>query len=572
MRSIKLIRKSLIMTSLCAAISGNALAQQGYEIIDIGTLPDTVVSDPRAINEQGHALADSSNIYNQNIRFDLVDDDFFPGIDGFDDLTIQEWTFIRDQLNSPESLGSVPIYQKLATEIGFYFDGMHTNLAELFDITDPETGVATDSVTFRASDLNNYGGISGRVHGPFTRIEGTNSEGEERMFFAWQRFPQAVYTNGSEYTILPGEEDLYFGGTSGAYALNDNNQVVGYASVASNEELDGFYNRCTNPEREDSDGNIIEIALEPLEVCMWRLWYQSEPMVPGRDPFFNEEAYLWNLDSSGEIISQQSLGFAFDPEQDDAENEEVETRMYRSQATDINIHGVAVGTSWRYTNFGAINRATLFDPELGAQRAIEGNEFENRSHLTVINDHGIAAGYASRVLTQFTRSRLFFIDTNASDPEPVFPEGFFSDSGWLPRDINNNNQIVGRADTENTMEPQRRTAGFLYDIDSDEIINLNDYLPCNSGYWVYDAKAINDSGEILASALTTVTVELSNGYEFEGDVSRAILLRPSADGGCSQPEDGEDTNTRKGAAFSPLTVAVLALFALITLRRRFRNQ
>jgi len=570
MRSNKLIKQSIIATGIVAALSGVALAQQGYEVVEIGTVEDTVQSDGRAMNELGHAVGVSTNALNQNIRFDLLDPERFPGIDDFDDMTVDEIIFIRNQLNSLQGLGVDPAFQKLGTELGFYYDGQITNLTDIFDITDPETGLKTDSVNFRAADLNNSGWVAGRVVGPYTRVEGTDAAGREMMFFAWERFPLAVVTNGDTKTYLPGEDGLYFGGTSGARAMNNSGQVVGYASVASNEEMDAYYTRCTNPERVDDDGEVYEVNLEPFPVCMWRLWVQNELTISSRRPFFNEEAYLWEVDEHGELQNRYALGIAFDPAEDEAADE-FETISYHSFANDINENGIAVGASVRRTDIGLFSRATVFDGSGEAQRPLHGHEFEDRSRLATINDQGIAVGSISRVMTQFTRNRLFWIDTSVSGAEPVFPSGFFADSGWVARDINNHNQIVGRADTENTLQAQRRTVGFRYDIDEDRMVDLNDLLPCNSGYRIFDAKAINDNGEILATALTSVSIELGDGDVFETQAARTVLLKPSDQQGCVDPEEDQTDNTRKGAAASPVTLGILMTIALITIRRRMRK-
>jgi hypothetical protein len=117
----------------------------------------------------------------------------------------------------------------------------------------------------------------------------------------------------------------------------------------------------------------------------------------------------------------------------------------------------------------------------------------------------------------------------------------------------------------------------MYDLTADKFTNLNDLLPCNSGYTIVSAMDINDKNVIVATAIKSVdkrdlkgdVVKDSTGAAVKEEVAVAVQLNPIAGGAvdnCTSPE--ATTYERKGGNFGFFS---LLLLPLLLLRRRVRG-
>lgn len=559
MQSSKAFTTGLTLSAVALAMLGSpqVQAQQGYEVTEVGTLPDARMSAARGINDAGHIVAVASDLENQNIRFELLDPEDFLDLQDFEDLTPRMLRYIRNNLNNPENMGADPAEQKLATELALFYDGQVVELDGL-EQDDPETGERSDSANFRVQDINASGAVTGRGTAPYERVEHTTEEGETVYFFMRERFPQAVWTDGHTYSWLPAEPDMFRGGESAAYALNNNNQVVGYASVNEHEPFQERFQICEQGFFLDDEGEQQPIADEPLEVCMWRYWQQQEERQSTRQPLFEERAYLWQLATDGTIEEQYALPLPEFPT-----DGEFTVEGFRSVARDINNSGDAVGTSFQQTDRGTMRVATLFRQDGEAVNLLAGQANEVSSQARLINDNGYIVGQSSILLGQFSRERLFITQTDSSPEEAYYPRGFFSDSAWEPRGINNQNQVVGIAQIESSQQSQRRRAAFLYHIDDDTVVNLNEYLPCDSPYQLVEAMDINDDGVITANARFEVDNPIGDGTI---QVIRTVKLTPSDE--VEPCPRTEDEGSRQGAAVHPVWLVLLSGLFFITRKRR----
>ncbi|WP_194755655.1 DUF3466 family protein [Aliidiomarina indica] len=536
---------------------------QGYTVTEIGSLPQARNVVPRAINEQGHAVGVLSDLVGQNIRLDLLDPEDFPDVDDIMNPTDAELRRIRDRLIAGEAVSTSPRNQKLATELAFLFDGEMQEL-DGYDTLDDETGERTDSADFRAIGMNNHGIVVGQAGLPYHRIDGQDSQGEDATFFTRETFPIGAWTDGVNYRTVGGADDLIQGGTASLYAINDANLAVGYASVADGWRLEEIYERCTTAEDEEGE----PIHLEPVSVCLWRFWFANSGIREGaRTPFTDEEAFYWQFDAQGNVVEKGALGIPFDKEADAEDG--FSTIRYTSIARDVNNQGDIVGVSRRAIQGAHLRKATWFNSPEGPKDVRAGSGDGNISELVAVNDQRIAVGFSQRFIEQEQRSRLFYIDLDDPELNAVYPVGFSTVGIWQPRAINNHNVVVGRAEVEINARSNRRFSGFAFDINSGVVMNLDDYLPCDSGLRIVEAVDINNSGEILAIAMVTSTFE-EDGETRNYNALRAVVMSPTDQEPtpCTPPGSSEDPNTRQGAFMHPILVGMLSLLALITLRRR----
>ncbi|MCH8502616.1 MAG: DUF3466 family protein [Aliidiomarina sp.] len=560
MRRTKL---SLAIAAFAATSMSVAYADTGYRVTDIGSLEGSIHTSPRDINNQGHIIGQLSDLRSQNVRYDLLDPEVFSflGEDvDLNDLSDTDKLRVRNALINGTSIGNNPRFQKLAIVLGYQFQG--SNLFELdgFESLDEETGQRSDSVDFRARAINDHGIVVGQSALPFYWLEGTDLQGEEARFHVRDGFPVAAWTDGNEYKLLGTDEAKILGGVSSFIDINNNHLAVGFGTFIDGFRLEEIYDDCTTDV--DEDGEAID--LEPLQACLYRFWYNSSGRAGVVTPITEERAFAWQLTAQGDVVSSRSFGVTFDSEED--AEDPWQTVRYRSVANAVNNHGVIVGTSTRQLVQGAFNRATIFTDE-GAIEAFEADSpYRDVSSFTAINDSNIAVGAATVFAFGAQRQRLFYMDVTNGPSEAIFPTGLYSDVAWAPRAINNHGLVVGTTELRGVQGIQRRSVGFLYDMNTDTTYDLNSFLPCNSEYVINEGVAINDQGEIIASAVRMMDVEV-DGEMVETARVRTLLLTPdSSQTGCQ--EEIDDQTQRKGASITPFWLGVFGLFSLIAIRRK----
>lgn len=550
---------SVLAASVAAAVSLSAHAE-GYSVVDMGALPDAYSTTSRHFNDIGEAVVINSELWNQNIRFELLDEEEFEGID-LANPSDDDYRRVRNFLNSASGAGPDPSFQKLGQRVSHVYDGNVTGLSG-FDSTYEDTGEATDSVNVIANDINAQRMIVGQASKPYTYRSSTDVRGDEVMYFIRESFPQGFASINDTVTYVQGSEDVYLGGTASVLKINDNNQAVGYASVAHTTGLDDRIATCQEPPEEEGEASFSN---EELAVCVWRFWHEREvartARQEARNPVFIEQAYMWQFNDVGELVEATPLGSLEEVAEDGQPT-------FRSTAIDINAAGVAVGRSLRTVEFANgrtqnVNTAVVFQD--GEITDLLDEYFSGNNSALAINDNNIVVGTSRQRIGFYERDRMFVYDLNDDNAAANYPTGFFNSSSWTPRAINNNNVVVGRGEVSTVEQAVRPTVGFMYDVASDEIKNLNDYLSCDSDYRIVDAFDINDAGEILALATVTVSIDI-DGESREQQALRAVRLQPGAE--ACNAGDGEISNERQGAAVHPIAAGLMAFLALFITRRR----
>lgn len=165
-----------------------------------------------------------------------------------------------------------------------------------------------------------------------------------------------------------------------------------------------------------------------------------------------------------------------------------------------------------------------------------------------INNNDIVVGNAFHSVNN-TRSVAFKFDVNNDTAlvELGFFRSDFNDS--LANAINDSNQIVGRALASSPVLGVYNA--FIYE--ENQLKNLNDLIPCNSGWVLTDARDINNEGKIV-------------GYGVKDGEVRAFLLNPT--GGTIENCDTEEPSDNGGGS---IPVALLAVLALFGLKRRIKK-
>lgn len=574
---------SVLAAAVAASVSVTANANDALEVVDLGTAPDAYVTFPGGMNELGEAVVVNRELWQQNIRYDLLTQEVFGELD-FDNLTDAQYRSVRNLLNNPQGFAGNPEVQKLATQVSHIFDGSARFLLG-FDELDAETNEFTDSVNVVANAINDAGFIVGSAGEAYQRRDTTDREGEPVRYFMRDSYPRAFVYREGEVTFLPSDplegEEVFQGGTGSAFAINQNNQIVGRAAVANSVNLNARLVICQTPPEEEGAASA---ANEELNVCVWRFWNTNEVLSvaqgSNRAPIFIEQAHLWQLNDDASVEAVRLGGFErlttiTNPEDEDDVTEQL--IPLPSRALDINNQGIAVGAAQRVVDFTNANGQVFPNITVTSSVAFRDGDIiplqqefrAQTSEATGINDNNIAVGYSILPAGSASRSRAYWVDLNSDSPEMVYPTGFFNTSSWRPRAVNNQNVMVGQAEVTAEIAQQRRTVGFMYDIHSNAITDLNTLLPCNSGYRIVDAYDINDRGEILALATTSVAIPVDG----EDDVAarlRAVRLQAGSGSACGEGA-GEDVVERKGASVHPIVAGVMALFALLITRRRMKR-
>ena len=577
----KMYSVSVLAAMVAASFGATAQANDGLDVVDLSTAPGAYVTFPGGMNDLGEAVVVNRNLWDQNIRFELLTQEVFEDFD-FDNLTDAQYRSIRDYLASPTGTGGNPQFQKLATEISHLYDG-HVRVLEGFDALDPETNRNTDSVNVIAHDINGQRLIVGQAGEPYLRRTTTNADGEEVEFFLRDSFPRGFVWQNDDVMFLPSSVDLYQGGTGDARAINEANQIVGRAAIANTPGLTTRFERCQDVPEDPEDVEDGGMFNEELTTCVWRYWYANEAGAlargSSRSPIFIEQAHKWILHDDGSVETLLLGGYeqVIEPSEEEAEEgAETEIRPLPSNAFDINNHGIAVGAAQRVVDAYDIRDNVIEGITVLASVAYKDGEViplqqEYRtatSEAMAINDNNIIVGYTTeRMSNNATRPRAYWVDLDELDGGLNYPVGFFNTSGWRPRAINNHNVMVGQGEFSAAVAAARPTVGFMYDINTDVITDLNTLLPCGSEYQIVDAYDINDAGEILALAVTDVAISVDGEDEIGGRM-RAVRLQSGSHQPCDEPQHD---STRQGAQVTPVVAGILAFFALLITRRRVKR-
>lgn len=321
-----------------------------------------------------------------------------------------------------------------------------------------------------------------------------------------------VIDGGTTHTFAPTFDT--WGGRGGFTAINDNNLIVGYASTAIENNVQKTYDsRCTGT---GSDAKL------PKQLCGTKV---AEFML---------QAYSWQY-ANGQLTNPTPLGVLAAPISDS------DLQSYNSYALDVNNAGIAVGQSIAFRNGdkkinNRFNVAVVFKDGKVIDLMKHDDTSWRYSAASAINNNNLAVGYVNKTISGFARNKFFIYNVDSSDVTLTFPNDFSStesDRASSPKDINDNNQVVGSIEVDTVKSENRRTHGFLYNHDKAEFNDINNLLTCESkGYvkdgstWkkyvqtlnaadnvsisynteinIVDAQEIANDGTIIATALVTV--------------------------------------------------------------------
>ncbi|MEW9796895.1 DUF3466 family protein [Alteromonas sp. CYL-A6] len=455
--------------------------------------------------------------------------------------------------------------QQLADARTYVTDTVDARVVPGFDVISDKFDDYTRSVVTLARDSVGGDFIVGRSEGVYIVEPYENADGNIVNLTYNNLLRRAfVEVNGVTKPLPPTATTL--GGLSSAYAINDNLQVAGWGTVFFKDTVDELIANCEDPEvRSDVSEGYCKAAVRANQQA-----FQFESVI---------NATVWQLDSSGDVISTTTYPLVFTPEDEEG--------YFFSRAFDINNNGIAVGVS----QTGEVVTVTL-PGAAGPQRqpgqvAVVFRDAETvellprdenlQSEAKAINDNGWVAGYVLRAPSSIARQALFV--HNLDSGETVYPQGFFTGSSVYVNSINNNNIVVGRADVESTNETDREVHAFMYDIDEDTFTNLNDLIACDSPYTLVDAVDINDNNEIIANARIERTTNYITGNPILDDAGEAlrddniiaVKLSPLPNGQvqqCDVDEEEEGGYERQGAS---LSAWLLLLLGGLTIFRRFRR-
>lgn len=592
-----------------------ALEDEAYEIVNIedfdlkGTLPTTLRGYGMGVNASGEMVGVSRG--RKQLRDEDVDDDIIDVEDGI--APEEQISFSVDE----------PILGNNFTFIasGNAADGAWTpTFDSLGGSTAPNTTPANsvDAIYYAIDDA---GTKVGSVSAPQKTVEYTG-DNEDQDFWYYRDFELrgiAKKADGTEVPLIPPfttyryepengtPTDVNVGGWSVAADINASGQIAGYASTAISQFGADRINACFG-----------EDVTLPLDICVQA---QQFPNINGtRNITYQTRGFIWNIDSAGAVTGTElPLGLT-PPDDSDI--------VYVAQGLGINDNGVVAGRSDVYRDGDTDDRrqdAGYWIKEANDQ-GVENYVFkpvpfpDREYYFTIaydVNNAGLLVGSYQRYIEGYLRTKFFTFDTTVASAAIKTPNDFYptlSDLSSQPRDINNKGQVVGSIEITHDKETPRPKSGFLYNSASDELVDLNKVLTCESkglepdgDTWkrhdvkvtdgsgkelsykteirVVDADTIGEDGTIVGTAFVRKPMyqvdengdlvlengqpvfELNaNGQPLTAFLPRAVVLKPSNGAICTYVDsDDEDAPyERKGAA----GFGWLMLLPLLWLRRK----
>jgi len=421
-------------------------------------------------------------------------------------------------------------------------DLMPTLLSLLEESVDSDTLAGAITTQSYAYDVNVQDIIVGSTSSVANAIDDPDqsdtNDTRDQPYYAFDYKQRGfVVDNGETYTFIP--EFSEFGGQSGFTAINDNNMVVGYESVAVVPDyLTAIESNCVN---------LLEGTI-PLEVCTQGFTYAD---VTNAATEYDLRAVQWEY-VNGHLINRTELGILADRLSSDT------TNAYNSIALDINNNDIAVGRSIAFRDDdealeNLFNVATAFING----RTIDLMDHSETSWLasvaTAINDSDVIVGYTTILSDGVARNKMFIYDLDLPTPEMFFPNDFDdsqTDYASEANDINSDGDVVGAIEIDTVTASSgggSRTHGFIYSYGDDDFFDINNLLTCNSmGYiegsdWekqqytgfgtngqnvsyevdisIAEANKITDDGTIMATALVTLPLVATQWLDENGDVT-----------------------------------------------------
>lgn len=598
---MKLSPISLAVLPLLTVFTANAAV---YQIVELDTTNKVSSTSGVAATAQGDVISNGSTFL--DFQLDLAEINF--------DSTAIIALLTEEQLTDAKN-GNID-----ATVTGILINYLASNagmnsqpVGSLRVLRQRQNGV-TEQVVFRdtgdtkgnnefAYGVNNLGQIVGIATAPsvketFTETIVPDEDDEEpevpvipQPSTVWVPEPGYMLgyvADGVTSVVLPPAFTELGGGMSAAQAINNNGQIAGFTSTGVSEALTKTVETACNGNSQPVQFCLnAQMSARGLNLNTMLNQVRSFETVSSVTQGYSERAALWQLTDDGSALVSRTWGFLGEKSTGNvaAESEDYTAPFYYSRASALNDSGIAVGHSLYsdtdrkisvYDNFGIETKLIYAVPHATIFNADEVTGFINSdewlaSVATDINNNNLITGYALKNINSIVRNRMFTYDMSTSTLK--FPNGFFGSSSVEPRDLNNSGQVVGRAEVIVGGTTTRRFHAFVYDNAADTFQDLNDLVGCDAPTLV-EATAINDNGEILATALInrprlgpTGEQQLAeDGTVIMQEQATTVKLRPIANG---QPENcnGEDAQyERQSGAVSAFWLMLLG--ALPLLRRR----
>jgi hypothetical protein len=529
-----------------------------YSVVEIPVTELGQYSYATAINDSGQVAVTVQNSFNPPIDVSLVDFENAVLVETLTDLEGAKAGNINDEdlailYSYVKSGANNALFQQLAIYQSYLLDNNSAQLLPGLDQIDSGLGSYSQSVNTITHGLNNTNVRVGTSSDPFYKVPYTFEDGSDKTFvvhdFTIRGFADI---NGSIIELPP--VDTTLGGESEGLDINNSLTAVGYGTVLVSASLQASVDNC-NDDTKRGD--------QPLETCLQGL--MGTGSIGG---FFQRRAMVWQLDEQGNIVETKQLGLLITPAEDD-------TRVYVSRALAINDNGIIVGESQTYfqeKTTSIVSQAAIFDGDL-VTTFVDDQEFFGSSAAD-INNNNLVVGQAFKTINGGTRSKFFIHDINSG--ETAFPLDFFPGSSSVAKAINNNNLVVGQGEVESSITGTRAREAFLYDHNTEEFINLNSLLSCDSPYVLSQANDINNNDEISATAVKRLAKRDVAGNEqldsagnviFE-DTVVAVKLIPIAGGSVDDCSANDDVFTRNGASLQNNFLLALLLLTGFRMWRR----
>lgn len=562
-RPLSAMAKPLKLSALAMTISMSfsSLAAT-YSVVELPTEELGVNVFAQTLDEQGNPGVVVQDHYNPPLDFSLINFDTQTLQDNLTDIdaaragnpNFDDYNYLVAVVRSGSRENNVFV-QQLALYQSYLIDGQATQRVIGFDEERDETNGFTFGPDVYINDAISPSLYVGTSEGVFDKLNYTNAD-DAQITFVLPEFERRgfIVLNGNMVALTPAEAAL--GGISEANGVNSNRHVVGHQTIAISNQFQVLIDDC-NDETVRGD--------QPLEAC-----YRNIARNNALATTNFRQAVKWEVDSSGQIINQESFAYPFDFVRDP--NDSIE-RIYYSNARAINDAGTIVGESSFADSNGDIQRFLTAAVFADGQTTPFLNEIgQTPSSAYDVNDSNMVTGFYSREVNGTVRTKFYLYDLDAQ--QATFPDDFFPGSASLGRDINNNNIIVGEGEVESANVQNRRRHGFIYYADTNEFIDLNDAIGCEAPYTIVSAQAINDDNVILANALVNRQARNVRGELVTDDDGQAVmvdkiipvLLEPLADGELTDCDAQDNViPERKGASSSLWALLTLGLLAF---RRR----
>lgn len=570
--------KSVLAISVVSVINvSHVNASTTYRVVDRGAADAVDYTFSQQKNNQGESVVTGSHLYNFPVQLQYLDTDDYQDIyqlanDNWENVKnlypLEDYNGLLNGNLSANDLSWVQVflklneqsteYQKISSVYAMINLGNTTELLNIFDEKFENSNSYTRSTNDYVNGITDDGWIYGNASAPYLPTLFEESDGDIQPHWTREFTTRGFFSPDKGETIIPLLPPMsLYGGESAVLDISATKIAVGYASTGIDQDALDYI--------EDTSGGCAdEDVLDdiPFDACI----------APVKNGMYNTEAFKWFIDATGEV-SSEALGHLVTPHEDDE-------RELVSVAQAVNAHGVVAGysTGWFQNNEltpSSNEASSLYAVVFRNGQIIDLNPdheeyYDSRAYD--ISDNGIVVGHVTRQINGVVRTKFYYLDINSDEMIMEFPRDFFTSSSSTARAVNENGIIVGQGEFEthndNSNNP-RRKHGFLYDIDLDFFVDLNDLLTCSSDYTIVEARAINENDEISATATLKVAKKDSkgelmldkNGSQIYEEILRAVDLIPTEGEIVDCSETIEKVN-REGATMSYMSLCLIFLFIL----------